>query len=97
MLDTPFNPNPFVVTERKGNAITAQRGSKQIIRNVSFFKLLPDDYVDDTETLSDNEDIVVADGNNNPPAVDVVNQPAQVQLRRSARPKVRPTKLKDYV
>lgn len=37
-FSTPFDPNPFTVTEVKGTAITAQRDERKITRNASFFK-----------------------------------------------------------
>ncbi|XP_033103314.1 uncharacterized protein K02A2.6-like [Anneissia japonica] len=37
MLDPPFNPEPFVVVERKGNCITAQQGEISVTRNCTLF------------------------------------------------------------
>ncbi len=99
MLDTPFDPNPFIVIKKKGNAITARRGTTYVTRNCSFFKVLPDDFVlqdqreaqDDIE-LSDDE---MDDQLQEPPG----HQPAQVQVpvRRSNRLRKKPTRFKDFV
>lgn len=40
-LTPAYDPQPFQVTEVKGNQITAERDGKQIIRNSSFFKKIP--------------------------------------------------------
>ena len=41
-LTTPFEPNQYVVTRRKGSMITAKRCSdgRMVTRNSSFYKLL---------------------------------------------------------
>ena len=36
----PYNPQPALITARKGTMVTAQRGNKTITRNSSFFKKL---------------------------------------------------------
>ena len=40
---TPYNPKPFVVTNRKGTMVTAESEGRRITRNSSFFKKLKPD------------------------------------------------------
>ncbi|KXJ24314.1 Uncharacterized protein K02A2.6 [Exaiptasia diaphana] len=38
---SPYKPEPFTVTERKGSMVTAKSGDKVTTRNSSFFKQIP--------------------------------------------------------
>ena len=38
---TPFKPEPFETTDKKGSMITAQTAEHTVTRNPSFFKKLP--------------------------------------------------------
>ena len=40
-MSTPFKPEPFEITDKKGSMITAQNAEHIITRNASFFKKLP--------------------------------------------------------
>ena len=40
-LSTPFDPNPFVVREKKGTIVTASNDFKTATRNSSQFKVIP--------------------------------------------------------
>ena len=37
-MSTPFKPEPFEITDKKGSTITAQNGEHTVTRNASFFK-----------------------------------------------------------
>jgi len=40
-MSTPFKPEPFEITDKKGSMITAQNAEHTMTRNASFFKKLP--------------------------------------------------------
>ena len=40
-MSTPFKPEPFEITDKKGSIITAQNAEHTVTRNASFFKKLP--------------------------------------------------------
>ena len=40
-MSTPFKPEPFEITDKKGSMITAQSEEHTVTRNASFFKKLP--------------------------------------------------------
>ena len=40
-MSTPFKPEPFEITDKKGSMITAQNAEHTVTRNASFFKKLP--------------------------------------------------------
>ncbi|XP_020911868.1 uncharacterized protein K02A2.6 [Exaiptasia diaphana] len=40
-LTTPYDPNPFVVKEKKGPMVTVTSAHRNVTRNASFFKKLP--------------------------------------------------------
>ena len=40
-MSTPFKPEPFEITDKKGSMITAQNAEHTVTRNASFFKNLP--------------------------------------------------------
>ena len=39
-MSTPFKPEPFEITDKKGSMITAQNAEHTVTRNASFFKKL---------------------------------------------------------
>lgn len=39
--DPPYQPQPLVVTQKKGSMVTAERGQQKVTRNSSFFKQSP--------------------------------------------------------
>ena len=83
-LTTPFNPKPMKIVETKGTMITAKScdEEKQITRNSSHFKQVKDRLTDDEiEEILDSK----------------LNKEPETELRRSARVRIRPSYLKDYV
>ena len=55
-IATPYDPKPYIVSQRKGAMITAKRTDKEIKRNSSLFKrvdphtaLKPETEIDDEE------------------------------------------------
>jgi len=40
-MSTPFKPEPFEITDKKGSMITAQNAEHTVTRNASSFKRLP--------------------------------------------------------
>eukprot|EP00745_Piridium_sociabile_P006435 TRINITY_DN141632_c1_g1_i4.p1 TRINITY_DN141632_c1_g1~~TRINITY_DN141632_c1_g1_i4.p1 ORF type:complete len:235 (-),score=45.01 TRINITY_DN141632_c1_g1_i4:89-793(-) len=56
-LTPPYNPEPFVVKKKHGSQVTAQRGTRLIVRNSSFFKRVqnvpPDRFFVDEESEDD--------------------------------------------
>jgi hypothetical protein len=52
-FSTPFDPNPYTVTWRRGNSVVAKRGETTIRRNISFFKKV---MVNSDESSSDDEE-----------------------------------------
>ena len=92
---TPYDPEPYIVTQRKGTMITAKREGKEITRNSSFFKQLDPDALANTEEPDDN-DLTSSTENapaeeNDPEAPDPVRR---YPIRSSRKP---PAFLKDYV
>ena len=92
---TPYDPEPYIVTQRKGTMITAKREGKEITRNSSFFKKLDPDALANTEEPDDN-DLTSSTENapaeeNDPEAPDPVRR---YPIRSSRKP---PAFLKDYV
>ena len=100
-MSTPFNPEPFQITEKKGSMITAQNAQKAVTRNTSFFKKIssrtpiPSTLVDEEEELqSSNEDLDQEfDIDSAPTYTDSAAAPS---LRRSTRTRRAPEYLKDY-
>ena len=41
-LDTPYKPNPYKVTSKKGSMVTAENENHKITINSSFFKKIPE-------------------------------------------------------
>ena len=57
--DPYYDPKPYLITGRKGNMLSASRGSRIVVRNSSFFKKIPISIVGDDTELDD--DIIVDD------------------------------------
>ena len=41
-METPFDPQPYVITKKKGSMVTAASGDHSVTRNSSFFKKIRD-------------------------------------------------------
>ena len=73
-LSTNFCPKPYRVTGRQGPRVTVSRNGHFITRNVSHFKVLPDDkvYIDNGGTeeicfeFDDDHDDVIPDQEERP-------------------------------
>ena len=93
---TPYQPEPYVITHRKGTMVTAEGGGKNITRNSSFFKKLePDVQVTVGEPVHDSL---------TPPALSTdanestLSKPAECGPRRNPQRHRRPPAyLKDFV
>ena len=87
-LTPNYDPKPYIVTERKGNMITATRKLPyhKITRNISFFKKLKFEEEED-DSISDWE-------NNNEEQIDVL-PPSPPTLRRSGRLRRPPVRYPD--
>ena len=64
-LTPPFNPKPFIVTQKRGSMVTAQGDNKQTTRNASHFRRLGGSFsaaadadADTDESDVDSEDVV---------------------------------------
>ena len=99
----PYDPDPYVITQRKGTMITAKKKGKEITRNSSFFKPVDPVINVDLEDTDDEEihpnpsipDAPAAD--NSQPNNDDSETPSpgrRYPTRSSRRP---PAYLKDYV
>ncbi|GAB1606500.1 hypothetical protein Ahia01_000932600 [Argonauta hians] len=53
---TPYEPIPYVVSNKKGSMITAERKNKSITRNSSCFKPLTVEEVQDEEEVIEAEE-----------------------------------------
>ena len=106
----PYDPKPLSVVSKKGSMITAQRGSKKVVRNSSFFKKSPvvPTVVDESE--SDSEDDVSSSSvdisNSSDNIGKHINSSPDVQVRVSPEPVRRvlptrahkaPDRFKDYI
>ena len=60
---SPYDPNPYTITQRKGTMITASRDGKSITRNVSFFKRvrIKDSLIQSKNTDGDSDNSVSGD------------------------------------
>ena len=98
--ESPYKHERFIVTEKKGSMITATTGNRGTTRNSSFFKQIPEDAVDISDSDDDSTAIpsadVPQDTNNNHQANNAKPTPATTRRypRRNRRP---PEYLKDYV
>ena len=91
-LSTPFDPQPLIITARKGSMVTASRGRYSITRNVSFFKSFP--RRPEENTIEWDEPI--SRPPQNPPAL--IPCLARPESRdRPQRPRRPPVRFKDYV
>ena len=98
--ETPFEPIPLVVTQKKGSMITARRGPQTVTRNSSFFKksprppttaeTVPDCFEPEPEPpCSPSPHAHTTPGNH--------TQPDTVPLRRSNRETKMPSRFDDFV
>ncbi|KAK2552072.1 Uncharacterized protein P5673_026817 [Acropora cervicornis] len=53
---SPYMPEPYTVTERKGSMITAKSGDAVTTRNSSFFKQIPRNTLSPPDNSSDGDD-----------------------------------------
>ena len=53
---SPYMPEPYTVTERKGSMITAKSGDAVTTQNSSFFKQIPRDTLSPPDNSSDGDD-----------------------------------------
>ena len=53
---SPYMPEPYTVTERKGSMITAKSGDTVTTRNSSLFKQIPRDTLSQPDNSSDGDD-----------------------------------------
>ena len=62
-LEPTYDEKPFIVKERKGSMVTANRNDKTVTRNASQFKKISDDlYYEDVDNADDDdEDITVSE------------------------------------
>lgn len=98
----PYNPNPFVITNVAGNAVTIQRDRQQLIRNSSLLKKLEGDQCKTNttnETTLQSDDNTPVSGTEEPPQNDPKSENqerTQVIPRRSGRTIRRPSRFEDY-
>ena len=84
-LSTPCSHHPYVVVQKKGTMITAQRGEKRITCNSSHFKPLQGKYfsLSDEEEEDDDDNTIVTPSPSTP-------QPIQWQPSSQSRSTVTP-------
>lgn len=91
---TPYDPDPYVVSKRKGTMVTAKRDDKQVTRNSSFFKKIDSSQVKKEADGSDDDDVNLEPS----PPTTVETQPVVPERRYPVRTSRRPPEyLKDYV
>jgi hypothetical protein len=97
--DPPFDPEPFLVTQRLGSMITPKRNGRTVTRNTSFFKTSP-------ETVNERDEADDSDGEECMPRIpnrDIPAQPvprpelAQARNARPQRERRRPARLNEFV
>lgn len=104
---TPYEPKPYIVTEKKGSMITASREHKSITRNSSFFKKSPRPPTF-AETEEDNSEDTLIELSEHQNIDSYTPQPLQMETTMQASPEIRPAhrprrdrhlpaKYKDYV
>ncbi|GFN94668.1 transposon ty3-g Gag-Pol polyprotein [Plakobranchus ocellatus] len=102
---TPYEPIPYVVSNKKGSMITAKRHNKSITRNSSFFKKSPrpptfeEEEREMAETESDpqpEELESAAEPEPDSSAVPAVPAPIPHQLSRPRRTRKMPERFKDF-
>jgi hypothetical protein len=90
-LSTPFDPNPFVVKEKKGTMVTVSNDCKTVTRNSSQFKIVSPELLNHERKQERQENEV-------PPSITNSSQDeAMESLRRSNRQRRPPAKFMDYV
>ena len=94
--DTPYDPRPHIVVEKKGSMVTAQDDDGvPVTRNSSFFKSVPVAAEENTTTEARKDP---ADVTSTPDTADAPVQPEAPPSRRyPLRTRTRPVKLDDYV
>lgn len=94
--DTPYDPRPHIVVEKKGSMVTAQDDDGvPVTRNSSFFKSVPVAAEENTTTEARKDP---ADVTSTPDTADAPVQPEAPPSRRyPLRMRTRPVKLDDYV
>lgn len=96
-LLTPFSSKPYIVKERHGSQITAERGGKTIVRNLSHYKKIkvdPDTLKDQEEGKDELEEIQIP---NTPTIIEPDKDPLPYVRNRPTRAAKPPEYLKDYV
>ena len=84
-LSTPYSHHPYVVIQKKGTMITAQRGENQITRNSSHFKPLQGknfSLIDEEEEDDDDNTIVTP----SPSTPQLIQQQPSSQSRSTVTP-----------
>ena len=101
-LTTPFNPNPYRVTDRKGSMITAENDAGRVTGNSSFFKKV--EGMRELPNIEPNEEeeepVVPSSGSENKQtsvSSPIYNDSVKTTSNRPVRERRRPTYLKDYV
>ena len=91
--DTPYDPRPHIVVEKKGSMVTAQDDDG--VPSPSFFKSVPVAAEENTTTEARKDP---ADVTSTPDTADAPVQPEAPPSRRyPLRMRTRPVKLDDYV
>ena len=90
-LSTPFDPNPFVVKEKKGTMVTVSNDYKTVTRNSSHFKVISPELLNPERNQKRQENEVP------PPIANPSQDEATESLRRSNRQRRPPAKFTDYV
>jgi hypothetical protein len=94
-LSTPFDPNPFVVKEKKGTMVTACNDLKTVTRNSSQFKVIPPELLNPERNQEKQGKEAQTE---NPPSIANPNQDEITEsLRRSNRQRRQPERFTDYV
>ena len=102
-LTTPFNPNPYRVTDRKGSMITAENDAGRITRNSSFFKKvegmreLPNIEPNEEEEEEPVVPLLESEKEQTSVSSPIRNDSVKTPSNRPVRERRRPTYLKDYV
>ena len=94
--DTPYDPRPHIVVEKKGSMVTTQDDDGvPVTRNSSFFKSVPVAAEENTttETRKDPTDVTSTTDTADPP----MQSEAPPSRRCPLRVRTRPVKLDDYV
>ena len=106
--ETPYRHDPYVITNKNGSMITAKNtNGKEVTRNSSFFKPVPDQTVKLEDSDGDDVESGIDDGveERNEGSSEVQNfdeEKSRITVdaperRYPLRQRKRPLKLKDYV